>query len=84
MARHSKHHSELTDGVGKCSVPMWMSGCPAGFCDKPAFGTLNDQGYDLFCVAHGGPSCPGIEIEPGTFSGCSGLEDCPICKGKKN
>lgn len=25
-------------GEGLCSVPMWMGGCPAGFCDKPAFG----------------------------------------------
>lgn len=32
------HHHELTDGVGKCSVPMWSMGCPAGFCDKPAYG----------------------------------------------
>lgn len=32
------HHKNLTNGVGKCSVPMWMGGCPAGFCDKPAFG----------------------------------------------
>ena len=36
--RLSKHHEELTDGVGKCSVPMWMDGCPAGFCDEPAYG----------------------------------------------
>jgi len=38
MARMSKHHEELTDGVGKCSVPMWSGGCPDGFCDKPAYG----------------------------------------------
>ena len=38
MARLSKHHEELTNGVGKCSVPMWQMGCPAGFCDEPAFG----------------------------------------------
>jgi len=30
---------ELNDhGVGKCSVPMWMDGIPAGFCDEPAYG----------------------------------------------
>ena len=23
---------------GKCSVPMWRDGCPAGYCDKPAYG----------------------------------------------
>lgn len=38
MASTLKHHHELTDGVGKCSVPMWRGGCPAGFCDDPAYG----------------------------------------------
>lgn len=37
MSRLSKHHEELTNGVGKCSVPMWSGGCPSGFCDKPAY-----------------------------------------------
>ena len=23
---------------GKCSVPMWSNGIPAGFCNKPAYG----------------------------------------------
>lgn len=27
-------------GFGKCSVPMWSGGCPAGFCDQPAFGNF--------------------------------------------
>jgi hypothetical protein len=34
----NKDHKILTNGVGKCSVPMWMNGCPAGFCDEPAYG----------------------------------------------
>jgi hypothetical protein len=39
MASTLKWHHELTDGVGKCSVPMWSGGgCEAGFCDKPAYG----------------------------------------------
>lgn len=38
MSRMSKHHEELTNGEGKCSVPMWGQGVPAGFCDKPAYG----------------------------------------------
>lgn len=38
MARLSEHHQVLTNGVGKCSVPMWCNGLPAGFCDEPAFG----------------------------------------------
>ena len=34
----SNHHSGLDEsGEGKCSVPMWSGGCPAGFCDAPAF-----------------------------------------------
>jgi hypothetical protein len=28
--------------MGKCSVPMWMGGGPAGFCDQPAFGERSD------------------------------------------
>lgn len=39
MASTLRWHHELTDGVGKCSVPMWSgSGCEAGFCDKAAYG----------------------------------------------
>lgn len=37
MSQLSKHNQELTNGVGKCSVPMWMCGMPAGFCDKEAY-----------------------------------------------
>ncbi|SDF84176.1 hypothetical protein SAMN05660686_02499 [Thalassobaculum litoreum DSM 18839] len=98
--RGSKHHYELTDGVGKCSVPMWQFGMEC-FCDKPAFGERpevpmfrdgytgrmfrSDFKYDgyvpgLACPAHGGPPCPGIEIEPGVFSGCAASQgDCPTC-----
>ena len=36
--RMSEHHEKLTDGVGKCSVPMWCGGMPAGLCDEPAYG----------------------------------------------
>lgn len=39
MSSLSKRHRDLDErGVGKCSVPMWIGGCPGGFCDKPAFG----------------------------------------------
>ena len=38
MSRTERRHHELTNGVGKCSVPMWMGGCPSGFCDNPAYG----------------------------------------------
>lgn len=39
MSVPSKHHMELdSQGEGKCSVPMWMGGCPSGFCDNKAYG----------------------------------------------
>jgi hypothetical protein len=38
MATMSEHHKRTTNGVGRCSVPMWMGGLPAGFCDCEAFG----------------------------------------------
>jgi len=39
MSRLSPSHETLDEnGVGRCSVPMWQMGAPAGFCDKPAYG----------------------------------------------
>ena len=39
MSVLQKHHKELNaDGIGKCSVPMWSGGSPAGFCDTDAYG----------------------------------------------
>lgn len=59
------HHLKLNDeGEGKCSVPMWRNGLPAGFCDKVAYGEQKPDGrlfsYDgyvpgLACYVHGGP-----------------------------
>lgn len=51
---------------GKCRVPLWMMGCPAGFCGDEAFGpqlpqeVLRDQrgwqrGDAPYCF---GPCCP--------------------------
>lgn len=49
MACLNPHHKELdSNGVGKCSVPMWMHGCPAGFCDEPAYGPQTKQYKDSF------------------------------------
>lgn len=42
MSKMSIQHEKLIGGVGKCSVPMWQCGCPAGFCDKPAYGKRPD------------------------------------------
>jgi hypothetical protein len=73
----------------KCSVPMWDGfGFPAGNCGKDAFGKRTKEGLNRFnghaprwvCYNHGGPQCPGIEIEEGVFSGCDQSGgDCPTC-----
>jgi len=71
MASMNKHHQEMIDGEGKCSVPMWCNGLPAGFCDAPAYGKQEqrqrrygnwERGYwrpayapALACYNHGGP-----------------------------
>lgn len=46
MSQILDHHRELNDkGVGKCSVPMWCGGAPAGFCDEPAYGKPLPRDY---------------------------------------
>lgn len=52
---------------GKCRVPMWMGGTPAGFCDAEAFGPQYPRAYlaasnprfllDSPAYCHG-PCCP--------------------------
>lgn len=73
MARLSDWHKKVNEfGIGKCSVPMWMQGMPAGFCDEPAYGNrphspermnycsgrmMRDDGrYDGYVM---GLACPG-------------------------
>lgn len=67
MACLSPHHKQLNEhGEGKCSVPMWSGGCPAGFCDEPAYGEQTVAGKKrytgyvgaLACPGHGGPERP--------------------------
>lgn len=66
MASCYEHHKKLVNGTGKCSVPMWAGGCPAGFCDELAYGEPTGDGkrrYDgyvpfLACLRHGGPLKP--------------------------
>lgn len=85
MAQLSECHKTLTYGVGKCSVPMWCAGMPAGFCDEPAFGPQTPRPrWDtvprsyapaLACPGHGGPvgcprGCTGIDLGDGNHSGC--------------
>lgn len=65
MARIGEFHKSTAPfGKGLCSVPMWQGGCPAGFCDKPAFGQQTEMGRlryphyvpGLSCPGHGGPT----------------------------
>lgn len=42
MSVLSAQHKNLTNGEGRCSVPMFLCGCPAGFCDSPAYGEYID------------------------------------------
>lgn len=71
MATCSEHHKTLTDGVGKCSKPMWDGmGMPAGFCDSPAYGEQLEKKWRFYvpylaCPAHGGPSAPKVKVKEG-------------------
>ena len=38
MRTNNCHEVLGDDGTGKCSVPMWAGGAPAGFCDRTAYG----------------------------------------------
>ena len=94
MACLSGIHKELnSDGYGQCSVPMWMNGMPAGFCDDRAFGKQTKEYLSresryftpafcsgLACKGHGGPECPGIKLTDGNYTGCEqSAGDCPTC-----
>jgi len=51
------------NGVGKCSVPVYIYGIPAGLCELPAYGNQTPEGKlryggymsGLACYYHGGP-----------------------------
>lgn len=59
----SEHHEKVNEkGIGKCSVPMWCDGLPAGFCDDVAYSEQTKDGRGryphyvggLACFGHGG------------------------------
>ena len=38
-AECQEEHDDACNGMlGLCSVPMWMGGCPAGTCERKAYG----------------------------------------------
>jgi len=77
---------------GKCRVPMWMMGVPAGFCDEQAFGPQlplavlyrerhYNPRYNRAPYCHG-PCCPGHggprEDEPRIFMDGTGDDGRPM------
>ncbi len=48
MASTRKEHLELTEGIGKCSVPMWINGVPADFCNQDAYGEQTKEYLNSF------------------------------------
>ncbi len=87
MATLSEHHKTLTNGVGKCSVPMWSGlGDEAGFCDEPAFGPQTKEyraQFPRFQRYPGEPravyapalACPGHGgPKPKCPEGCTGID----------
>ena len=50
MSTLNKQHKELTNGLGKCSVPMWGGGLPSGFCDNDAY---SDRPKGAEYIVHG-------------------------------
>lgn len=77
MSRLSTHHEELTNGVGKCSVPMWCNGLPADFCDEPAYGTRPDS------KQYRDATTGQIRRMDGLYSGYVPALACPIHGGPK-
>ena len=79
MASTSKHHHELDEnGVGKCSVPMWCMGLPAGFCNEPAYGKPTES--RTFRNVHTGE----IQREDGRYAGYVPGLACPAHGGPDN
>jgi hypothetical protein len=70
----SEHHKKLTNGVGKCSVPMWRGGMPAGFCDEPAYGMRPP------CVSIKNGKGEMIRVD-GKYSGYAPFLACPAHGG---
>lgn len=78
MTRMGKCHEELTDGIGKCSVPMWSAGCPAGFCNNDAFGFRPKSRVLIRADQYRPAIC-----EDGRYSGYVPGLACPVHGGPK-
>lgn len=65
MGRISEHHVAKCGIEGKCSVPMWSSGSPDGFCDRPAYGQQYTKGtahapFHWMTPGHNPPYAPDL------------------------
>lgn len=76
MSSCGQHHHELDEsGKGLCSVPMWMGGLPAGFCDKTAYGKPTK------CGGYRHPYTGEIMRHDGKYSGYVPGLACPVHGG---
>ena len=74
MAQCGTRHKEGAPlGQGLCSVPMWCLGCPADFCNEPAYGPQQRLKRGVFV----GTTCSPKQHR---FPSCSGLA-CPTHGG---
>lgn len=75
MATLNKEHQQLNEyGEGRCSVPMWCNGSPAGFCDEPSYS--NHKGGSYFEVRGD------RRYTNGAYSGYVPALACPAHGGK--
>ena len=78
MSACSSKHKELDEyGEGLCSVPMWMGGCSAGFCDKPAYGERPDSPERMnYCVGE-------MQRDDNRYNGYVPALACPMHGGPR-
>ncbi|KAA6329684.1 hypothetical protein EZS27_021532 [termite gut metagenome] len=70
-------HKNLTNGVGKCSVPMWRCGMPAGFCDEPAYSTRPEsREYMNYCARE-------YQRDDNRYNGYVPALACPVHGGER-
>lgn len=77
MSTLSEHHQKLNGrGEGKCSVPMYRSGFPDGFCDAPAYSNHKGGSYWIH------PRTGDRVFADGTYGGYVPALACPAHGGK--
>jgi hypothetical protein len=70
-----EHNKILINGGGKCSVPLFQNGCPAGFCDKPAYG------FPIPCKEYRNAYTGRMERVDGRYNGYVPYLACPTHGG---